>query len=89
VVPGEGLPKTNGGRGNLVLEVELLFPTGLSETQKTLIRSAFFLPHAPSKAQVKALRTFEAAFKDPLAGWANCLPKASINLNQSEQALQQ
>ncbi len=75
VVPGEGLPKPTGGRGNLILEVELLFPTHVSETQKMLIRSAFFLPPTPSAAHVKALRAYESAFKDPLHGWAHCLPK--------------
>lgn len=75
VVPGEGLPKPTGGRGNLILEVELLFPHTLNETQKMLIRSAFFLPAHPSKEQVKALRSFEAAFKEPLTGWAHCLPR--------------
>lgn len=75
VVPGEGLPKPAGGRGNLILEVDLLFPHTLSETQKMLIRSAFFLPPHPSKEQTKALRAYESAFKEPLTGWAHCLPR--------------
>ena len=44
VVVGEGMPKPSGGRGDLVLEVEVLFPMGLSETQKMLLKAAFFLP---------------------------------------------
>lgn len=75
VVPGEGMPKLGGGKGDLILEVELLFPTHITETQKMLIKSAFFLPTAPSKEQTKALRAFEGAFKDPLTGWATNLPK--------------
>lgn len=46
-----------------MIEVELLFPTHIPETQKMLIRSAFFLPNQPSKEQTKALRAFENAFK--------------------------
>jgi len=61
--------RPTGGKGDLVLEVELLFPTHISETQKMLIKSAFFLSAAPSKEQNKALRQYEMAFKDPLHGW--------------------
>lgn len=74
-VPGEGMPKPAGGKGNLILEVDLLFPTSITEAQKMLIRSAFFLPPVPTKEQAKALREFETAFKDPLKGWATGLPK--------------
>ena len=38
VVVGEGMPKPTGGKGDLIVEVELLFPTGLNETQKMLMR---------------------------------------------------
>ena len=75
LVPGEGMPKPGGGKGNLLLDVQLLFPQSLTETQKMLIRSAFFLPPAPTKEQIKALRSFESAFKDPLNGWAKNLLK--------------
>ncbi|KAJ9528325.1 hypothetical protein QJQ45_014309 [Haematococcus lacustris] len=75
IVPGEGMPKPSGGKGNLILDVELLFPTSINETQKMLIRSAFFLPAQPTAEQNKALRAFEAAFRDPLKGWAHKLPK--------------
>lgn len=75
VVPGEGMPKPTGGKGNLILEVDLLFPVSITETQKMLIKSAFFLPAVPTKEQNKALRAYEAAFKDPLTGWSTALPK--------------
>lgn len=81
VVFGEGMPKPGGGpgaRGNLIVEVELLFPTGLSEPQKTLLKAAFFLPSGQpvNEKQSKALRDFEAAFKDPKEGWAGLIPVA-------------
>ena len=75
VVPGEGMPNPKGGRGNLVLELDLLFPTHLAEAQKMLLKSAFFLPPALNEEQSKALRDFEAAFTHPLKGWATVFPK--------------
>mmetsp|Transcript_15189 Transcript_15189/g.26339 ORF Transcript_15189/g.26339 Transcript_15189/m.26339 type:complete len:361 (-) Transcript_15189:870-1952(-) len=75
VVPGEGLPKPTGGKGDLILEVELLFPAAISESQKMLIKSAFFLPPVPTKDQVLALRAYDKAFVDPLKGWAHCKAK--------------
>lgn len=75
VVPGEGMPNPKGGRGNLILELDLLFPTHLAETQKMLLKSAFFLPPSLNEEQSKALRDFEAAFTHPLKGWATVFPK--------------
>jgi len=79
VVIGEGMPKPGlpGSKGNLIIEVELLFPTGLSEVQKMLIKAAFFLPsgHASNEVQSRALREFEAVFKNPQFGWAGLIPK--------------
>nr|AAV87177.1 radial spoke protein 16 [Chlamydomonas reinhardtii] len=73
-VPGEGmpLPATPSARGNLVIEIDLLFPTHLTETQKMLLRSAFFLPPPTEQNEEtkKALRDYEAAFKHDLKGWA-------------------
>lgn len=80
VVVGEGMPKPGlpGQKGNLIIEVELLFPTGLSEAQKLLIKAAFFLPsgHTQNEHQSRALREFETVFKDPKYGWAGLVPKA-------------
>ena len=79
VVIGEGMPKPGlpGQKGNLILEVDLLFPTGLSEAQKMLIKAAFFLPSGQThnEHQSRALREFEATFKDPKYGWAGLVPK--------------
>ena len=76
VVVGEGMPKSSGGRGNLILELDLLFPPSVSETQKMLIRSAFFLPLTLNDKQAKAVRAYEAAFRDTLQGWASGIPVA-------------
>lgn len=75
-VIGEGMPKPTGGKGNLVLDVELLFPQAISETQKMLLRSSFFLPAQLSDKQSAAVHTFEKAFKHTQEGWATAIPKA-------------
>mmetsp|Transcript_5049 Transcript_5049/g.10956 ORF Transcript_5049/g.10956 Transcript_5049/m.10956 type:complete len:346 (-) Transcript_5049:616-1653(-) len=72
---GEGMPKPGGGKGNLIVDVELLFPTGVTETQKMLLKSAFFLPPQLTDKQHKALVAYEKAFKHPLEGWATAYPK--------------
>jgi DnaJ family protein B protein 13 len=69
-VPGEGMPKPGGGKGNLILEVDLLFPTHQSEMQKMLLQSAFFLPPVLNDEQKAAIRTYQAAFTHELKGWA-------------------
>lgn len=69
-VAGEGMPKPGGGKGNLILDIELLFPSALSETQKMLVKSAFFLPAKLDEQQSKAIKAFEKAFKDDKHGWA-------------------
>jgi len=76
VVVGEGMPRPSGGKGDLILEVELLFPTGLNETQKMLIRSAFFLPAMPTEEQSKAVRDYEKVFTSIKTGWSKNVPKA-------------
>lgn len=74
-VPGEGMPKPGGGKGNLILEIELLFPTHLSQTQKMLLKSAFYLPPLQNEEQKAAIRSYEAAFTHELKGWATVYPK--------------
>eukprot|EP00035_Acanthoeca_spectabilis_P020935 m.435383 g.435383 ORF g.435383 m.435383 type:complete len:328 (+) comp17841_c0_seq1:62-1045(+) len=37
-VPGEGMPVTKGGKGDLILHFDVTYPTSLSENQKALIR---------------------------------------------------
>jgi DnaJ family protein B protein 13 len=62
-------------QGDLVIEFELLFPTCLSQQQKMLLRAGLFLPAKPSQAQAKALREFEAAFRDTAHGWSTGVVK--------------
>lgn len=70
-VVGEGMPKPSGGKGNLLLDIELLFPSALSEMQKMLLKASFFLPPKLSDKQAKAVKAFEKEFKDDLHGWAS------------------
>ncbi|KIY93358.1 radial spoke protein 16 [Monoraphidium neglectum] len=71
-VPGEGLPRPGGAgaKGDLVLEFDLLFPSNLTLQQKLLLKGALFLPPKLDAVQAKALRTFEAAFRDSQHGWS-------------------
>lgn len=62
-------------QGDLILEFDLLFPTCLSQQQKMLLRAGLFLPAKPSKEQAKALREFEAAFRDTTHGWSTGVVK--------------
>ena len=69
-VPGKGLPdpaRGLGARGDLVLEIDVLFPSELSEAQKTLLRAALFLPK--SKERCDAVKAFTRAYEDPQHGW--------------------
>eukprot|EP00879_Flechtneria_rotunda_P027026 GHRR01028885.1.p1 GENE.GHRR01028885.1~~GHRR01028885.1.p1 ORF type:complete len:187 (+),score=70.72 GHRR01028885.1:939-1499(+) len=74
-VPGEGMPIPGGGKGDLTLEFALVFPTHLTQQQKMLIKAALFLPAKPDQAQSKALRAFEAAFRDTAHGWSTGVVK--------------
>lgn len=69
-LPGEGMPKPDNTKGDLIIQAELLFPASLTEPQKHLLRAAFFLPAKLNDAQKKALWQFEAAFKDDIKGWS-------------------
>lgn len=69
-VPGEGMPKLGGGKGDLIVETELLFPATINDNQKMLLKAAFFLPHKLSKPQSDAVHGFEVAFKNAEHGWA-------------------
>ena len=73
-VPGEGMPAAGGGRGDLVIELGILFPDTVNDTQKMLIRSAFFLPPKPSKEQSAAVHAYEVKFKDATSGWSTNVP---------------
>ena len=41
VVPGEGMPTEAGGKGDLVLQFDIRFPTTLSIAQKAALKKAF------------------------------------------------
>ncbi|GMH42950.1 hypothetical protein BSKO_10872 [Bryopsis sp. KO-2023] len=69
VVPKEGMPKPDGTRGDLIIETEVLFPTSFSETQKMMLKAAFFLPPKLIPEQMSAIKSFEAAFKHEVKGW--------------------
>jgi hypothetical protein len=53
-----------------VLEFDLVFPTCLTQQQKLLLKASLYLPVKPDEVQAKALRSFEAAFKDTVHGWS-------------------
>ncbi len=69
-VPGEGMPLPNGAKGDLIVSFELLFPAHLTEGQKLLLRAACHLPGKLDEVQAKAMRAFEAAFRDESHGWS-------------------
>lgn len=72
-IPDKGLPipGTVSKFGNLILEVEVLFPKALSEAQKMLLRAAFYLPTDFERCD--AMRAFQQAFEDPVKGWQSCV----------------
>jgi hypothetical protein len=58
-------------QGDLYLEFELLFPKHLTQQQKMLLAAGFYLPAKPDTAASKALREFEAAYRDAKHGWSS------------------
>lgn len=68
-IQGLGLPKAGeaSARGNLVLELDVVFPSKLSEVQRRLLQAAFFLPE--SKEDQPAVKDFVNAYEDPSSGW--------------------
>jgi hypothetical protein len=65
------LPACLSQQGDLYLEFELLFPTRLSQQQKMLLAAGLYLPAKPDTAASKALRDFEAAYRDTKHGWSS------------------
>lgn len=61
------------GRGNLVIETQLLFPDELSQPQKMLLKAALYLPK--EKQNCDAVKDFQRAFEDPLEGWQTAVLK--------------
>ena len=70
VVPGEGLYADDGARGDLVIEFDVLFPTTISPTQRTILKAAFFLPEHMGDEQRGAVKSFVTAFQDEKTGWS-------------------
>lgn len=78
VVKGEGLPIGDGTanpdgtpvRGDLIVVFDLLFPQQLSDDQKMLLTSAFFLPSTQTKEQAAAVKTYRKSYMDTHKGWS-------------------
>ncbi len=72
VIEDEGLPlpKGKGGKGNLVVEFEVLFPKVLSETQKQVIKSGFFYPASATPTQQKSVENYLGSFSHSTEGWS-------------------
>lgn len=70
VVKGEGLYGPDGNREDLVIEFDVLFPTTISPTQRTLLKAAFYLPDSMGAEQNAAVKGFITAFNDEKNGWA-------------------
>jgi DnaJ-class molecular chaperone len=72
-VPGLGLPVPgqDGRHGNLTITIDVLFPTRLSDSQKMLMKAAFYLPGHMEDGD--PVRTFRTAFQDPVTGWEACV----------------
>jgi DnaJ-class molecular chaperone len=77
-VPNGGLPLPGeaGKFGNLKIVIDVLFPTQLSDSQKMLMKAAFYLPDRLEHCN--AVRTFKTAFQDHLTGWEACVPGKSL-----------
>ena len=77
VVPGEGLYADDGSRGDLVIEFDVLFPTTISPTQRTILKAAFFLPESMADEQKDAVKNFVTAFQDEKTGWSRAAAGAA------------
>uniref|UniRef100_A0A7S0WWK1 J domain-containing protein n=1 Tax=Pyramimonas obovata TaxID=1411642 RepID=A0A7S0WWK1_9CHLO len=71
VVVGEGLPKPEGGFGDLMIVFDLIFPSTLNDDQRMIISAGFYLPKQQTKEQVLCVRAFRKGFMDTLKGWAS------------------
>ena len=71
IVAGEGLPKPDGGYGDLMIVFDLIFPKTLNDDQRMIISAGFYLPKQQSKEQVLVVRAFRKGFMDTLKGWAS------------------
>lgn len=76
-VPNLGLPVPgqDGKFGALTITIDVLFPTRLSESQKMLMKAAFYLPE--NMEDCDPVRAFRTAFQDPVTGWEACVKRNS------------
>lgn len=74
-VEGMGLPRGDGTFGQLVIRFVIVFPKSLTDTQKTLLRAAFFLPETRTAEQAGAVKAFSRAFEDAKSGWSHGYPR--------------
>jgi hypothetical protein len=71
-LPGGGLPRGDGTFGDLVVDFEHIFPKSVSDTQKTLLRAALFLPQTLNPQQAVRGRRLAARPLSPLAPLLRC-----------------
>lgn len=74
-ISGEGLLAADGTRQDLVIEFDVLFPTTISPTQRTLLKAAFYLPEKMGEEQSQAVKSFITAFSDEKNGWSRGFTK--------------
>ena len=74
-IEGEGMPKADGSKGDLFIVFDILFPKTLSETQRNLMKAAFFYPSKPSATASQASLAFLSAANNPTAGWTTGFKK--------------
>ena len=65
IMEGLGLPRGDGSYGDLIIQFDIIFPKAFSDTQKTLLKAAFYLPDHRSKEQ-----NVRAWGPGPGGGWA-------------------
>ena len=69
-IAGEGMPKSDGTKGDLVIVFDILFPNTLSPMQRDLMRASFFFPgKAPTPPAAAASSAFLSAANNPTSGW--------------------
>mmetsp|Transcript_10865 Transcript_10865/g.17400 ORF Transcript_10865/g.17400 Transcript_10865/m.17400 type:complete len:339 (+) Transcript_10865:236-1252(+) len=70
VVLGEGMPRGDGSRGDLIIVFDILFPKTLSPMQRDLMRAAFFFPgKSPTTAASAAGTSFLSSANNLSSGW--------------------
>ena len=70
VIKEEGLTRADGTKGDLKVIFDVLFPKVLSETQKEVLKSAFYLPSSPNAAQSASIDAYLKMFNNTTEGWS-------------------